>query len=174
MTEKSRCDDALPRDPDCEGELVVQDDGHVLCPRHQAIREQWVVATETARGTMPTARPPPLPEPDVDEPGYSDREWTDLPESMFEPGVYRHYRGDNYYAQSLGWFRDGEQRVRVVIYMSTVTCEFFALPWSDRGRDSWTDAVRPDGQPRRSSTRRVPRFHFVGRELSYPKVKINV
>jgi hypothetical protein len=84
----------------------------------------------------------------------------DLDEEVFETGVYRHYAGGYYYAHALGWYRQSGRRQRVVIYMSTSTCEFFVLPWCDPVHFSWTDAV----QLAEGATP-VPRFVLIGRSI---------
>jgi hypothetical protein len=84
----------------------------------------------------------------------------DVNEEQFETGVYCHYHGGFYYAHALGWYRESGRRQRVVIYMSTSTCEFFALPWCDPVHSSWTDRLQLDDR-----VEPVPRFLFIGRSI---------
>lgn len=84
----------------------------------------------------------------------------DLDEEVFETGVYRHYDGGYYYAHALGWYRESGRRKRVVIYMSTSTCEFFVLPWCDPVYSSWTDELQLE-----ENLASVPRFIFIGRSI---------
>lgn len=74
-------------------------------------------------------------------------------ESAFRPGVYRHYKGNFYFA--LGLAREDETDETVVVYTRLYPRE--GLPMSTRRLAKWNECVTPEG-----SGAAQPRFVFVG------------
>lgn len=70
----------------------------------------------------------------------------------FQPGVYRHYKGDHYLA--LGLAREDETEALVVVYVRLYARA--GLPMSTRRLSVWNEIVtQADGS-------RCPRFEFIG------------
>jgi len=71
--------------------------------------------------------------------------------SRFTPGVWRHFKGQEYLA--IGLAREDETDEVVVVYTRLYPRE--GLPMSTRRLSIWNETVELEG-------RRVPRFEYVG------------
>lgn len=63
-------------------------------------------------------------------------------EHQFQPGYYRHYKGDFYYAYALAYQNEmTDPRIQVVFYFSLKKQSFNTRPFNDDRYDSWADEV---------------------------------
>lgn len=82
-----------------------------------------------------------------------DDDWQELEQMVedFQPGLYQHYKGQQYLALCLA--RDDETEDVLVVYTRLYARP--GLPTSVRRLQVWNEEVEVDGQ-------RVPRFTYVG------------